>query len=255
MRIVRCRTMRPSATSAKASEWRRLRWVGRTSATSGLSCRAASWAPSLPCSPSGRTGSALPIDVSSGAPTCTEPSFNCCARASLFSVRPIVLGSSMQIHDGWHRLFAAFEFLGEHGSERNFEVLLGSRAVRGQLLDRRGVQGARGCSRSRLILDDGGVRRTPQSLCATVGTDTDWAHIDGPPRPASPRGCADPWMGPPFSSPGTRLHHHERNITHGRIGSTSFSTIEPPGIASPSIQIALFASIGRGPGDDRHLPR
>jgi hypothetical protein len=39
-----------------------------------------------------------------------------------FSVRPIVLGSSMQIHDGRHRLFAAFEFLGEHGSERHFEV-------------------------------------------------------------------------------------------------------------------------------------
>jgi hypothetical protein len=39
-----------------------------------------------------------------------------------FSVRPIVLGSSMQIHDGRHRLFAAFEFLGEHGSDRTFEV-------------------------------------------------------------------------------------------------------------------------------------
>jgi hypothetical protein len=43
-------------------------------------------------------------------------------RGESFSVRPIVLGSSMQIHDGRHRLFAAFEFLGEHGSERNFEV-------------------------------------------------------------------------------------------------------------------------------------
>jgi hypothetical protein len=39
-----------------------------------------------------------------------------------FSVRPIVLGSSMQIHDGKHRLFAAFEFLEEHGNERSFEV-------------------------------------------------------------------------------------------------------------------------------------
>ena len=29
-----------------------------------------------------------------------------------FSVRPIVLGSSMQIHDGRHRLFAAFEVWG-----------------------------------------------------------------------------------------------------------------------------------------------
>jgi hypothetical protein len=39
-----------------------------------------------------------------------------------FSVRPIVLGSSMQIHDGRHRLFAAFEFLEEHGGDRSFEV-------------------------------------------------------------------------------------------------------------------------------------
>jgi hypothetical protein len=39
-----------------------------------------------------------------------------------FSVLPIVLGSSMQIHDGRHRLFAAFEFLGEHSSARTFEV-------------------------------------------------------------------------------------------------------------------------------------
>lgn len=39
-----------------------------------------------------------------------------------FSVRPIVLGRSMQILDGRHRLFAAFEFLEEHGSDRSFEV-------------------------------------------------------------------------------------------------------------------------------------
>jgi hypothetical protein len=40
-----------------------------------------------------------------------------------FAVRPIVIGPTMQIHDGRHRLFAAFEFLGERGNERTFEVL------------------------------------------------------------------------------------------------------------------------------------
>jgi hypothetical protein len=33
-----------------------------------------------------------------------------------FAVRPIVLGERMQIHDGRHRLFAAFEFLSEQVS-------------------------------------------------------------------------------------------------------------------------------------------
>jgi hypothetical protein len=39
-----------------------------------------------------------------------------------FSVLPIVLGPSMQIHDGRHRLFAAFEVLGEPGRGSCVEV-------------------------------------------------------------------------------------------------------------------------------------
>jgi hypothetical protein len=39
-----------------------------------------------------------------------------------FSVLPIVLGPSMQIHDGRHRLFAAFEVLGERGDSSCVEV-------------------------------------------------------------------------------------------------------------------------------------
>lgn len=40
----------------------------------------------------------------------------------IFSARPIILGDAMQIHDGRQRLFALFEFLGEHGRGRQFEV-------------------------------------------------------------------------------------------------------------------------------------
>ena len=40
------------------------------------------------CSPSGRSGSAHPIHASSGAPTCTEPSFTYCVRASLSLCAP-----------------------------------------------------------------------------------------------------------------------------------------------------------------------
>jgi len=39
-----------------------------------------------------------------------------------FSVLPIVLGPSMQIHDGRHRLFAAFEVLGERGDDSCVEL-------------------------------------------------------------------------------------------------------------------------------------
>lgn len=39
-----------------------------------------------------------------------------------FSVLPIVLGASMQILDGTHRLFAAFEFLGEQANDGCVEV-------------------------------------------------------------------------------------------------------------------------------------
>jgi hypothetical protein len=39
-----------------------------------------------------------------------------------FSVLPLVLGASMQIHDGRHRLFAAFEVLGERASGGCVEV-------------------------------------------------------------------------------------------------------------------------------------
>ncbi len=40
----------------------------------------------------------------------------------VFTARPVVLGEAMQIHDGRQRLFAAFEFLSEHGEGRRFEV-------------------------------------------------------------------------------------------------------------------------------------
>jgi hypothetical protein len=39
-----------------------------------------------------------------------------------FTVRPIILGQGMQIRDGRHRLFAAFEVLGDQGSDRTFEI-------------------------------------------------------------------------------------------------------------------------------------
>jgi hypothetical protein len=39
-----------------------------------------------------------------------------------FSVLPIVIGPWMQIHDGRHRLFAAFEVLGEPGDKSSVEV-------------------------------------------------------------------------------------------------------------------------------------
>jgi hypothetical protein len=39
-----------------------------------------------------------------------------------FETRPIILGDRMGIHDGKHRLFAAFEFLRKDAKEKLFEV-------------------------------------------------------------------------------------------------------------------------------------
>lgn len=39
-----------------------------------------------------------------------------------FETRPIILDDRMQIHDGKHHLFAAFDFLSVEGNERVFEV-------------------------------------------------------------------------------------------------------------------------------------
>jgi hypothetical protein len=43
-------------------------------------------------------------------------------QGQVFAVRPIVLGEAMQLHDGRHRLFAAFEYLRELGNGRSLEV-------------------------------------------------------------------------------------------------------------------------------------
>jgi hypothetical protein len=40
----------------------------------------------------------------------------------VFAVRPIILGETMQIHDGRHRLFAGFQYLSEQGDSRRVEV-------------------------------------------------------------------------------------------------------------------------------------
>jgi hypothetical protein len=45
-----------------------------------------------------------------------------CQRGDCLSVRPVLLGHSMQIHDGRHRLFAAFEGHGEDADDRRIEV-------------------------------------------------------------------------------------------------------------------------------------
>lgn len=39
-----------------------------------------------------------------------------------FDVRAIILGHAMQIHDGKHRLFAAYEFVTKHAGNQGFEV-------------------------------------------------------------------------------------------------------------------------------------
>ncbi len=39
-----------------------------------------------------------------------------------FETRPIILDARMQIHDGKHRLFAAFDFLSKCANEKFFEV-------------------------------------------------------------------------------------------------------------------------------------
>jgi hypothetical protein len=90
-----------------------------TSEGSARSCRAARWPPSRRYSPQWLRSS----DPRASRSATSHSGFvHLLRKGEVFDVRPIILGEAMQVHDGRHRLFAAFEYVTEHGANGRFEV-------------------------------------------------------------------------------------------------------------------------------------